>query len=280
MTESRKNKKEPQELVMTESQLVGKIRSIADGKDGITALARSVRSLDEKVVVLREKILAQQEEIVAIREKYGVLGEMLGPIEALFKGKLEALEKAKGECASSSAEMAERSVRVYDGMCAIEEMVDAYVKNDRQVKMAEAVRGLLEKMSMFTVLCIHALQSIARNKGTENQEEVAQALRLVSRNASLFRSALNEYGEHIKKMPQWSGDVDINLGSMADVDMIREAHGQVARNKTMLQEKVAAYILQKKAKFPGASFTNEDKEYFKQRTIVHDDDIDIPEDNS
>lgn len=279
MKESRINQKEPQEFVMTESQVVGKIRSIADGKDGITALARSVRSLDEKVEALREKILAHEKDIDDMRRKYGALGEMLGPIEALFKGKLEALEKAKGEFASLGAEMQEKSIRVYNGMCAIEEMVDAYVKGDRRVKAAEAVRGFLEKMSMFTVLCTHAMQSIAKNRGTGNQEEIAQALQLVSRNASLFRNALNEYGEHIKKAPQWSGDVDTTLAAMADVDMIRAAHVQVARNITMLQEKMAGYTLQKKAKVPGASFTNEDKEYFKQRATLHDDNQDVSENN-
>lgn len=279
MEESRRNQKEPQELVITESQLVGKIRSIADGKDGITALARSVHSLDERVEVLREKILAHEKDITDMRGKYGALGELFGPIEALFKGKLEALEKAKGEFASLSTEIQEKSIRVYNGMCAIEEMVDAYVKGDRQVKAAEAVRRLLEKMSMFTVLCVHAMQSIVRNRGTGNQEEIAQALQLVGRNASLFRNALNEYGEHIKKTPQWSGDVDTNLAAMSDVDMMRVAHAQVARNITMLQEKVSDYTLQKKAKVPGGSFTNEDKEYFKQRTIVHDDDQDVSKNN-
>lgn len=268
MTESKTDQKEPREPVMTESQLVGKIRSIADGKDGITAFARSVRFLDERVERLREKILAQENEIADMSNKYGVLGEMFGTVEALFRGKLDALEKAKEECTSLSAEIQKKSASVYDGMSAIEEAVDAYVKSDRNVKTAEALLGLLERMRMFSALCVNAIHSITRSRETGNQEEVASALELIGHNASLFRSALNEYERHIKKAPQWSGDLDVNLGAMADVDMIRESQGQIARNKTALQEKVAGYILEKRAKFSSANFTDEDKEYFKQRATL------------
>ncbi len=275
---------ERQKPVKLDRSATGRIRLVVDGEDGhsgIGTLARRVQILDEETEKLRIQRDNERQVVEGMRARSG---DFIGSLQALFTRAIAKLQTTEENLVLREAEMSQQSRAVYEGIGAIEEIIDEYAKGEKQYLAAEQIQKILQKMKMLAGICETVLQSIARLGKSGEAQDVARARELFARNVSALQQMVGEYGEQIGKNPRWTGDVHHDFPALIARGNFGEVKKQSDDESSALNGKMDDYVDEIKRNLPdnlGALLTNEKKEYFKQRTHASSDEhTDIPESNS
>lgn len=230
------------EPVMTEKIARGRILLIEGGKDGIVALDKVVRDLDGRVNNLREERSKKQ----VVIENMKASG-FFGAAKAFLGGAMAGLQEIEAELEPLIQQIQTKSAKTYRGIVEVENIVDRFMNDDKQYKIAEVMQQALQKVRMMASLCRNAVHSaqvkvegaLTAGSGeeaaqmigtdielyTEKYNKVAsQALQAIKTNAESLHKALREYSSHAKEAPGWKVDVAIDAESVLSVDLLTNPH--------------------------------------------------------
>lgn len=272
---------EKQKPVKIDRSIIGRIRIILDGEDGrngISALARRVYTLDEGAEKLRAQRDKEQQIVDGMRTRSGAF---IGSLQAIFTRALAKLQTTEEDLALREAEIGRQSSVVCNGIGAIEEIIDGWVKGEKQYQAAEQIQKILEKMKVFAGICETVLQSIARLQKDGEAKEMTQARELFGRNVFSLRQMVSEYADQTGKNLRWAGDIQHYFLEMITAGNFGEVKKHVEEDLFALAGKMNEFGEEIKRSLPdnlGALLINEKKEYFRAHASFEEH-TDIPENN-
>lgn len=267
--------------VRIDNKLIGLVQLIIDGptrNEGIGAKASRINDLDG-AIVRAERAISGLEKEIAEKNK-GIFGELIGPVKAFIERKFAELSRAQESLKKMSEELRGKSAEVLAGIASIEDLVDDYVKHQKEYQAAGTLQGLLKNMGMYALICGNAFASMKRIKARGNDAELAQAQFLLQKNRDLLEKVLREYWIEVAKSSRWTGDMP-RAFECADDRSIVQAQSIIKTNLAILTTKMEEYVFEIKRTLPGTIaadyLTVEKKKYFRERATAEPSTHDSPE---
>ena len=283
MSEAYKVDLEQKDPEITKDQTIGKVRGIAEGKDGTRALALSIDRLCKDAETFRKKRDGLRTRVESFK-KFAVIPAWVVRFAA-------HLEEAEGEFNAKLSEVHEASERAYAGILEIERAVDAYIQTTREFKAAKAVKEGLLTIRNFAAMCLRT-QEVMEQKGALGKQgrstTLTEAKALFKEYAVALGKSCAAYQQALKNAPSRFSELptEFDLGTLDKKALVtvRDRAGSVS--PSAIQDGIDAYAREQRDEFlkgfPKARFTEQEKEFFKERTDpqwMQEEHEEVPEDN-